>query len=60
VRAAGYQLDRVQRGLDPDDWKPMKIVGEGVWEIRVREASGAYRSCISRHFEMQSTFCTLS
>jgi phage-related protein len=42
-RAAGYQLERVQRGFDPDDWKPMKTVGEGVREIRVREASGAYR-----------------
>jgi phage-related protein len=21
---AGYQLDRVQRGLEPADWKPMK------------------------------------
>ena len=42
-RAAGYQLERVQRGLDPDDWKPMKTVGEGVREIRVRDASGAYR-----------------
>jgi phage-related protein len=42
-REAGYQLERVQRGLDPDDWKPMKSVGEGVREIRVRSASGAYR-----------------
>ena len=23
-RGAGYQLDRVQRGLEPDDWKPMQ------------------------------------
>jgi len=22
-REAGHQLDRVQRGLDPIDWKPM-------------------------------------
>ncbi len=42
-RAAGYQLERVQRGLAPDDWKPMTSIGEGVREIRVREASGAYR-----------------
>jgi phage-related protein len=42
-REAGYQLERVQRGLDPDDWKPMKSIGEGVREIRVRDASGAYR-----------------
>ncbi len=42
-RSAGYQLERVQRGLEPDDWKPMTIIGEGVREIRVRDASGAYR-----------------
>ena len=42
-RSAGYQLDRVQRGLDPDDWKPMKAVGIGAREIRVRDRSGAFR-----------------
>jgi phage-related protein len=30
-REAGYQLDRVQRGLDPEDWKPMTSVGRAVW-----------------------------
>lgn len=42
-RNAGFQIDRLQRGLDPDDWKPMKVIGPGVREIRIREASGAYR-----------------
>ncbi len=42
-RLAGFQLDRVQRGLEPDDFKPMKTVGKGVEEIRVRDSSGAYR-----------------
>jgi len=42
-RDAGFQLDKVQRGLLPDDWKPMKTVGAGVNEIRVRDAAGAYR-----------------
>jgi phage-related protein len=42
-RDAGFNLDFVQRGLDPEDWKPMKTVGAGVDEIRVRDASGAYR-----------------
>jgi phage-related protein len=42
-RDAGFQIDRVQRGLDPDDWKPMTTIGAGVREIRVRHASGAYR-----------------
>jgi phage-related protein len=35
-REAGYQLGRVQQGLMPDDWKPMTLVGAGVYEIRVR------------------------
>ena len=35
-RVAGYQLRRVQQGLDPSDWKPMTSVGAGVREIRIR------------------------
>jgi phage-related protein len=42
-REAGFQIDRVQRGLDPDDWKPIKSVGPGVREIRVRDRAGAFR-----------------
>jgi phage-related protein len=42
-REAGYQLDRLQRGLDPDDWKPMPVIGPGVREIRVRDEMGAFR-----------------
>jgi phage-related protein len=42
-RRAGYQLDRVQRGLEPDDWKPMTTVGAGACEIRIREEHGAFR-----------------
>ena len=40
---AGYQLREVQKGGDPADWKPMKTIGVGVREIRIREASGAFR-----------------
>jgi len=40
---AGYHLNEVQLGNDPDDWKPIKTHGPGVREIRVREASGALR-----------------
>lgn len=42
-RAAGYQLDRVQRGLEPDDWKPMQMIGAGVRELRIRDRPGAFR-----------------
>lgn len=41
--AAGFQLELLQRGLDPDDWKPMKTIGVGVREIRIREQHGAWR-----------------
>ena len=36
-REAGYQPDRVQHGLDPTDWKPMKSIGQGVREIRIQQ-----------------------
>lgn len=39
----GYQLERVQAGREPKDWKPMPSVGIGVSEIRVRDDSGAFR-----------------
>lgn len=42
-RAAGHQLDQVQNGQEPDDWKPMNTVGQGVKEIRIRDAAGAFR-----------------
>ena len=42
-REAGYQLDRIQHGREPDDWKPMNTVGRGVREIRIRDATGAFR-----------------
>ena len=37
-REAGHQLDQVQHGREPDDWKPMNTVGRGVREIRIRDA----------------------
>ena len=42
-REAGHQLDRVQQGLEPDDWKPMPGIGPGVREVRVRDQAGAFR-----------------
>ena len=41
-RDAGYQLDRVQHGLEPTDWKPMPSIGPGVREIRIKH-EGQYR-----------------
>jgi phage-related protein len=42
-REAGHQLDQVQNGLEPDDWKPMPTIGRGVREIRIREPAGVFR-----------------
>ena len=50
-REAGYQLRRVQFGMDPDDWKPFKTVGPGVREIRIKEAGGTYRVVYVAKFE---------
>jgi phage-related protein len=40
---AGYQLDQVQRGRQPTNFKPMPSVGRGAEEIRVWDDSGTYR-----------------
>jgi phage-related protein len=40
---AGYQLDRIQRGEEPSDWKLMSSIGAGVCEIRIRDEQGAFR-----------------
>jgi phage-related protein len=42
-RTAGFQLDRLQRGLGPADWKPLTTVGAGVVELRVRDSHGEFR-----------------
>ena len=34
-RAAGFELHAIQSGLEPNDWKPMQVVGSGVMEIRI-------------------------
>ena len=32
---AGYNLDKLQRGQEPKDWKPMSSIGAGVKELRI-------------------------
>lgn len=39
----GRQLLRVQKGLEPIDWKPMKTVGAGVREVRIH-VDGQFRA----------------
>ena len=38
----GHQLRRVQRGREPEDWKPMTTVGAGVQEVRIHK-DGEFR-----------------
>ena len=42
-RRAGFQLSKIQAGLDPDDWKPFDSIGPGTREIRLKEADGIFR-----------------
>jgi phage-related protein len=39
---AGYQLDKLQRGEQPDDFKAMPSIGKGVEEIRVWDDAGTF------------------
>jgi len=48
---AGFQLGKVQAGLDPADWKPFDDVGAGTREIRIRDANGIYRVMYVAKFE---------
>ncbi|MGF6727147.1 phage-related protein [Paraburkholderia sp. GAS41] len=36
-RQAGFQLGKIQAGLDPDDWKPFAAIGPGTREIRIKD-----------------------
>lgn len=48
---AGHQLDQVQQGLEPDDWRPISTIGAGVKEIRISEAGDAFRIVYVVKFE---------
>ena len=50
-KEAGFQLGKVQAGLEPADWKPFDDVGAGTREIRIREATGIYRVMYVAKFE---------
>ena len=48
-RVAGFQLFRVQQGLEPTDWKPMVSIGAGVQEIRIHTET-EHRVCYVARF----------
>lgn len=43
MREAGYQLDRVQNSLPPDDAKAMPSIGAGAVELRIWDEAGTFR-----------------
>lgn len=51
IREAGYQIDRIQKGLQPDDSKPLLSIGSGVSEIRLWDEAGTFRVMYVAKFE---------
>lgn len=41
-QSAGHQIDRLQHGSVPNDWRPMTTIGPGAGEIRIRDKAGAF------------------
>ena len=50
-KEAGFQLGKVQAGLEPTDWKPFDEVGAGTREIRISDAKGIFRVMYVAKFE---------
>jgi phage-related protein len=50
-REAGFQLGKVQAGLEPTDWKPFDEIGAGTREIRISDAKGIFRVMYVAKFE---------
>jgi phage-related protein len=50
MKAAGYQLRKVQNGMEPSDWKYVHNVGPGTMEIRIWENGDTFRVFyVARH-----------
>lgn len=50
-RTAGFELGKVQAGLEPEDWKPFDSLGPGTREVRIRDVTGIYRVMYVSKFE---------
>jgi phage-related protein len=50
-KEAGFQLGKVQAGLEPTDWKPFDEVGSGTREVRISDAKGIFRVMYVAKFE---------
>lgn len=51
-KEGGFQLGRVQQGLEPDNYRPMPTIGAGVREIKLQdEDKSQYRLIYTANFE---------
>ncbi len=51
-KEGGFQLSRVQQGLDPDNYRPMTTIAPGVREIKLQdEDKSQYRLLYTANFE---------
>ena len=47
---SGYEIDRVQRDKEPENWMPFPAIGQGAREIRI-QVDGQYRIIYIAKFE---------
>ena len=47
----GFQLDKISKGQDPDDFKAIPRVGRGAMELRVWDEEGTFRILYVAKFE---------
>ncbi|MBB1248273.1 type II toxin-antitoxin system RelE/ParE family toxin [Rhizobium sp. G21] len=50
-RQAGHDLNLIQAGLPPMDWKAFSTVGPGAYEIRIKSDDNQYRVFYVAKFE---------
>ena len=51
----GYELDLIQQGHDPTDFKAMKNLGSGIMELRKKMPDGAFRVVYSFQKKTEKT-----
>ena len=52
---SGYEIDRVQRDKEPENWKPFPAIGQGAREIRI-QVDGRTGLSISPNLKVRSMF----
>ena len=51
MQDVGFQLDKISKGQDPDDFKAIPRVGRGAMELRVLDEEGTFRILYVAKFE---------